>query len=280
MFHRCHHCHGRHYYQLGPTLSRTVGQQPVDLFNSPELLSGCKLSTFFVRRLQLSWCALPTPLPFLTRFSLDLCNFSPSLPTTNWSLPFLGPTHYWWSHPRQYYWVKNQPVNAGNIRDSGLIPGSARSPGEGNGNQLQYSCLKNPTDRGVLQVAVHRVPKSQTWDLACMPTHTHYWDVRPDILILVHPLDPTPYTTLMPLQSWPSAAPHLPLPHSFHLGSCFSLGCSWGTSMPTILKKGAHKKLRSRMDTCIRIAESLCCSPETITTLLINCIPTQMRKFK
>ena len=44
--------------------------------------------------------------------------------------------------------VKNSPVNAGDIRDAGSIPGLGRSPGEGNGNPLQYSCLRNPTDRG------------------------------------------------------------------------------------------------------------------------------------
>ena len=42
--------------------------------------------------------------------------------------------------------VKNPPANAGDIRDTGSMPGSGRSPGEGNGNPLQYSCLKNPTD--------------------------------------------------------------------------------------------------------------------------------------
>ena len=41
--------------------------------------------------------------------------------------------------------VKNPPANAG---DLGLIPGSGRSPGEGNGNPLQYSCLENPMDQG------------------------------------------------------------------------------------------------------------------------------------
>ena len=40
--------------------------------------------------------------------------------------------------------VKNPPANAGDTRDSGLIPGSGRSPGVGNGNLLQYSCLENP----------------------------------------------------------------------------------------------------------------------------------------
>ena len=42
--------------------------------------------------------------------------------------------------------VKNSPTN---VREAGLIPGWGRSPGEGNGNPLQYSCLGNPMDRGV-----------------------------------------------------------------------------------------------------------------------------------
>ena len=55
--------------------------------------------------------------------------------------------------------VKNPPGNAG---DGGLIPGSERSPGEGNGNPLQYSCLGNPTDRGAWRATVHAVAKSWT----------------------------------------------------------------------------------------------------------------------
>ena len=54
---------------------------------------------------------------------------------------------------------KNLPANAG---DMGLIPGSGRSPGGGNGNPLQYSCLGNSLDRGVWRVTVHGVTKSQT----------------------------------------------------------------------------------------------------------------------
>ena len=46
--------------------------------------------------------------------------------------------------------VKNPPVNAGDIRDMDLIPESGRSPGEGHGNPLQYSCLENPMGRGSL----------------------------------------------------------------------------------------------------------------------------------
>ena len=48
------------------------------------------------------------------------------------------------------------------VGDLGLIPGLGRSPGEGNGNVLQYSCLENSMDRGAWWVTVHRVPKSQT----------------------------------------------------------------------------------------------------------------------
>ena len=46
--------------------------------------------------------------------------------------------------------VKNPPDNAADLRDAGSIPGSGRSPGEGNGNPLLYSCLENPMDRGAM----------------------------------------------------------------------------------------------------------------------------------
>ena len=57
--------------------------------------------------------------------------------------------------------VKNLPANAGDARDKGWIPGSGRSPGEGKGNPLQYSCLENSMDRGAWR-ALHEVAKSQT----------------------------------------------------------------------------------------------------------------------
>ena len=47
--------------------------------------------------------------------------------------------------------VKNSPANAGDIRDAGSIPESGRCPGEGHGNELQYSCLENPMDREARQ---------------------------------------------------------------------------------------------------------------------------------
>ena len=52
---------------------------------------------------------------------------------------------------------KNPPANAGDVRDVDLIPGSGRSPGEGNGNPLQYSCLENPMERGAWWATVHRI---------------------------------------------------------------------------------------------------------------------------
>ena len=54
---------------------------------------------------------------------------------------------------------KGSACNAG---DLGSIPGSGRSPGGGNGNAFQYSCLENPMDRGAWQTTVHGVTKSQT----------------------------------------------------------------------------------------------------------------------
>jgi len=58
--------------------------------------------------------------------------------------------------------VNNPLANAGNVRNVGLIPGSGRSPGEGNGNPVQYSCLENPMDGGAWWAKVHGVTKSWT----------------------------------------------------------------------------------------------------------------------
>ena len=55
--------------------------------------------------------------------------------------------------------VKNPPANAG---DLGSIPGSGKSPGERNGNPLQYSCLENSMDRGAWRATAHRVAQSPT----------------------------------------------------------------------------------------------------------------------
>ena len=58
--------------------------------------------------------------------------------------------------------VKKPPANAGDARDMDSNPGLRRSPGVGNGNPLQYSCLEDSMDRGTSQATVHRVTKCQT----------------------------------------------------------------------------------------------------------------------
>ena len=64
--------------------------------------------------------------------------------------------------------VKNLLASARGARDTGLIPGSGRYPGEGNGYPLQYSCLENSMDRGAWGAIVHGVSKSWTQ----LTTHT------------------------------------------------------------------------------------------------------------
>ena len=67
--------------------------------------------------------------------------------------------------------IKNPPVNEGDIRTLGLIPGSGRSPGVGDGNLLQYSCLENPMHRGAWWATIHRITKSRT-QLKRLSMHT------------------------------------------------------------------------------------------------------------
>ena len=68
--------------------------------------------------------------------------------------------------------VKNLPANAGDTRDTSLIPGSGRSSGEGNGNLLQCSCLENWVDGGIWWATVHEVTNS--WTRLSMHSHvTH-----------------------------------------------------------------------------------------------------------
>ena len=57
---------------------------------------------------------------------------------------------------------KGPPASSGDIRDTGSISGLGRSPGEGHGNALQYSCLENPMDRGAWQAIVHGLARSPT----------------------------------------------------------------------------------------------------------------------
>ena len=75
--------------------------------------------------------------------------------------------------------VRNPAANAGDARDTGSILGSGRSPGEGHGNPLQYSCLENPMDRVAWWATVQRVPKSRTQVKRLL-----HWQV--DSLLLSH----------------------------------------------------------------------------------------------
>ena len=59
--------------------------------------------------------------------------------------------------------VKNLPASAGDTRDAGSVSGLGRSPGVGNDDPLQYSCLENSMDRGAGRATVHGIPKSRTW---------------------------------------------------------------------------------------------------------------------
>ena len=61
--------------------------------------------------------------------------------------------------------VKNPPTSAGDMRDVDSMPRLGRSPGEGNGNPLQYSCLENPMDRGAWRASVHRVAELDTTEV-------------------------------------------------------------------------------------------------------------------
>ena len=69
--------------------------------------------------------------------------------------------------------VKNPSASAGDIRDVSSIPVSGRSPGGGRGKPLQYSCLRNPMDKGAWRATVHGVPKRWT-QLKQLSTHTGF----------------------------------------------------------------------------------------------------------
>ena len=67
--------------------------------------------------------------------------------------------------------VRNPPGNAGDLGDEGSNPGLERSPGEGSGNPLQYSCLENPMDRGAWQTTVQGVAKVRLSKYECTRTY-------------------------------------------------------------------------------------------------------------
>ena len=87
--------------------------------------------------------------------------------------------------------VKNLPANAGDLRHVDLILVLGKSSGEGNGNPIQYSCMKNPMDGGVWQDTVHGVTKSQT-RLSDFTFHTHQRHLEDSNKPCVHQAPKTP----------------------------------------------------------------------------------------
>ena len=134
---------------LKPLMSKTEFIYPFPQTCSPPLSRlGCEPWS--------SWSRL-TPItrscPFLLANTSPACAFL--------STPISPP----WFRPRSSQvalMVKNLLANAGDIRDVGSIPGFGRSPGGGHSNPLQYSCLKNPMDRGAWQATVCGVVQSRT----------------------------------------------------------------------------------------------------------------------
>ena len=104
------------------------------------------------------WSGLPFPSPgYLPNSGID--PKSPALQAD--SLPG-SPCSFSGGFPGGFPGGSEVTVSACNAGDLGSVPGSGRSPGEGNGSPLQYSCLQNPMDRGACWVTVHGVAKSWT----------------------------------------------------------------------------------------------------------------------
>ena len=140
-------------------------------------------------------------------------------------------------------------ASACNAGDPGSIPGLRRSPGEGNGNPLQHSCLENPTDGGAWWATPHGVAKSRTWL--------------------------SDFTFTFTLCS-PSEQPHWWI-NTIHLCSFTGLrvGVTDFLSPATVFcslfcNNLSGKRIWKRIDAFLGITESLCCIPETNTILLIN----------
>ena len=104
------------------------------------------------------------------RVGHDCTTFSYIHPSQTWNLVTIDQKRYKASLVVQL--VKNLPASVGDPGDVGSIPGLGRSPGEGNGNPLQYSCLENSMNRGAWWARVHGVMKNLTQ----LSVHTHTYN--------------------------------------------------------------------------------------------------------
>ena len=118
--------------------------------------------------------------------------------------------------------VKNVPADARGLRDLGSIPGLGKSPGQGNGSPLQYSCLDNAMDRGAWWAIVYRVAKSQT-QLKLLSTRTHGF--------LPCPLEGKHETRILTLLGWTDGACWKPFPCVFLHAELLGLRC-WFLLIP------------------------------------------------
>ena len=101
------------------------------------------------------------------------CSWPGRASSESWAVCLRLPACVWkepsWRGSEDFPGGSDGKASAYNAGHPGSVPGSGRSPGEGNGNPLQYSCLENPMDRGAWQATVHGVTKSWTR----LRTHTY-----------------------------------------------------------------------------------------------------------
>ena len=156
-----HHHHHHHHHQLRPRsqslLLNPAHYSPSSFFIHSSFISSIPSSPIHAQAFPIFRTIFfdpSTPLSVILSFPSSLLNFSQelSLLTASIFFFFLLPTHFSIWAALVAYMVKNPPASAG---DLGSVPGSRRSPGEGNGNPLQHSCLESPMGRGDWRAIVH-----------------------------------------------------------------------------------------------------------------------------
>ena len=149
------------YLECSPPSSKAQLKLQLFLEVSLQEILSCYPSTLQqARASQFTWSLLMCQLIRALPVALCLCLISPTKLSASAFTRSPGHCFRSHSHPRGFSGVSDSKESSHNARDLGLIPESGKSPGEGNGNPLQYSCLENPMDRGAWRATVHRVTKS------------------------------------------------------------------------------------------------------------------------